>query len=380
MIDAQASRLLTKGVEEEVYAGSRDGVVAGLSPRVTKALEGFTTEPDSRNIEAVTEPHRDYAALYADIMNKRRQLREYLLTLGAYTLIPGGTLSLGDSRQFLCSDEGNPYYVWIRNAYGSNIVTTSAHINIGMEDPVQLFRACRIMRADAGVLLALSAASPFLDGVATDFHSTRWNIFPKTPARVPLFRSHDDFKHWVEKCIASGDMQNRRHLWVSVRPNGLQSPYDLNRLELRICDHVWNPHLLLALTALYESMLWNIMEDGSLDLPGAAGLDEEGMLRLIAANEDAVARLSLDAQVMDWRDGRKKSMREVCRTHLDKALATARKLGYAAVLQPLEQVLREGNTAQQWLARHAGGESVQDILRLAIVDMEQGEKVAFAAR
>ena len=55
---------------------------------------------------------------------------------------------------------------------------------------------------------------------------------------------------WVEHQLASGAMRNERHLWTSVRPNGPRRPYDLNRVELRICDLVTDPDELLAITAL----------------------------------------------------------------------------------------------------------------------------------
>jgi len=60
-------------------------------------------------------------------------------------------------------------------------------------------------------------------------HSTRWGLFPN-PAYVPLFESHAHHIQWVEAQLAAGTMQNVRHLWVSVRPNGVRRPYELNRL------------------------------------------------------------------------------------------------------------------------------------------------------
>jgi predicted glutamate--cysteine ligase len=60
-------------------------------------------------------------------------------------------------------------------------------------------------------------------------------------------------------------MQNVRHLWVSVRPNGDRRPYDLNRLELRICDLVSDPIALLSISALLEARLWQLIEDPRLD-------------------------------------------------------------------------------------------------------------------
>ena len=51
-----------------------------------------------------------------------------------------------------------------------------------------------------------------------------------------LFANHGHYVGWVEEQLETGNMTNERHFWTSVRPNGPKRPYQLNRLELRICD------------------------------------------------------------------------------------------------------------------------------------------------
>jgi hypothetical protein len=126
-------------------------------------------------------PGQRYERLLCDLVQPRQHLRQYLQTLGNYTLIPGSTLALGDSTIFLRSDPGNPYHTYIQKTYGTRVVTASVHINIGIDDPETLIRACRLVRVEAPLYLALSAASPWLDGRITGWHSTRWHQFPLTP-------------------------------------------------------------------------------------------------------------------------------------------------------------------------------------------------------
>jgi predicted glutamate--cysteine ligase len=123
---------LTKGLEEEVYTGTIDGSVVGLSDRISQELEGFETEPDRRNVEFITEPYRDYDELLDRLMAKRCQLRRFLREIGGYTLVPGSTLSLGGADEFQISDEHNAYYGFIRDSYGTDVVTASSHLNIGV--------------------------------------------------------------------------------------------------------------------------------------------------------------------------------------------------------------------------------------------------------
>ncbi|CCH64553.1 glutamate--cysteine ligase, putative [Richelia intracellularis HM01] len=257
--------MLSKGFEVEMYTGTSRGDIIGLSDKITASLDGFIREPDSRNVEYITGPSYNYEQLLCGLVRPRLNLRQYLLQLGDYTLIPGSTLSLGGSDRFFRSDLTKKYHDYIEKNYGTKVVTASVHINIGINNPELLIQACRLIRMEAPLFLALSASSPFLDGKFTGYHSTRWYIFPNTPKEVPLFTSHTDHIQWVEKQLASGTMQNVRHLWTSVRPNGNHRPYNLNRLELRICDLVADPLALLAIMALLEARLLHLIDNPSLD-------------------------------------------------------------------------------------------------------------------
>ncbi|MEN9216802.1 MAG: glutamate--cysteine ligase, partial [Gloeomargarita sp. HHBFW_bins_162] len=257
--------MLCKGFEIELYTGTPQGEIVGLADRIVRALPGFVWEPDCRNVEYTTPPRQRYERLLCDLVQPRQRLRQFLKTLGDYTLIPGSTLALGDSRVFYRSDPGNPYHTYIQETYGTRVVTASVHINIGIDEPETLLRACRLVRVEAPLYLALSAASPWLDGQITGWHSTRWHQFPLTPPHVPLFLNHRHFIQWTETQLQAGTMQNVRHLWCSVRPNGNRRPYDLNRLELRICDLVSDPVHLLAIAALLEARLLQLLRDPTLD-------------------------------------------------------------------------------------------------------------------
>lgn len=42
---------LLKGFEIEIYTGTPQGEIVGLSDKIISALDGFVREPDSRNVE-----------------------------------------------------------------------------------------------------------------------------------------------------------------------------------------------------------------------------------------------------------------------------------------------------------------------------------------
>ncbi|MEB3358177.1 MAG: glutamate--cysteine ligase [Synechococcales bacterium] len=371
--------LLSKGLEVEVYTGTSDGDIIGFSDQIVADLDGFVREPDTRNVEYTTPPLVSYDRLLCELVRPRQALRRYLKTLGDYTLIPGSTLSLGGSDRFHRSDPHNPYHSYIETTYGTKVVTASVHINVGISDPDLLMRACRLIRVEAPLYLALSASSPFLDGQATGSHSSRWQVFPKTPAQIPLFESHLHYIQWTEAQLAAGTMQNVRHLWSSVRPNGDRRPYQLNRLELRICDFVSDPIALLAITALLEARILQLILDPTLDPLEQSRLPAthraEDLIALTDANEAAAAQNSLDARLRHWQDGREILARDWISEIYQEVGAIAKSSGFGCFLLPLKKILREGNDAQHWLALYQQGISSRHVMRQAIQAMASQESV-----
>ncbi len=365
--------LLTKGFEIEVYTGTPEGEIVGLSDRIVADLDGFIIEPDSRNVEYTTAPFTSYDRLLCALVLPRRKLRTYLQQIGDYTLIPGSTLSLSGADKFYRSDPGNPYHTYIEQTYGTSVVTASVHINIGISDPELLMRACRLVRLEAPLYLALSAASPFLNGATTGYHSTRWGLFPKTPAHVPLFNSHAHYIKWTEEQLALGTMQNVRHLWSSVRPNGDRRPYNLNRLELRICDLIIDPIALLAVTALIEARLWQLIDNPQLDPLTQSKFSADELVQITDTNEVLAATSSLDATLQHWQDGRKIIARDWIQELYAEVAPFAKERGFSCFLSPVKKILREGNTAQKWLQAYDLAGDARSVIIQSIADTEQQE-------
>ena len=365
--------LLLKGFEVELFTGRPDGTNVGVASEVARDLSDFVTEPDHRNLEYITPPISAYDALPEALLQPRRRLREWLTPRGL-TLLPGSTLSLGDSSRFERSDPTNPYHDLIETTYGTKVVTASIHINLGITDLDWLFAAVRLVRCEAALLLSLSASSPFLGGQLTGHHSQRWHQFPLTPQQVPLFLNHSHYTQWVEQRLADGQMRNERHLWTSVRPNGPRRPYDLNRLELRICDLITDPSELLAITALLELRLLELRDDPQrLDPLQASELSAEELADLADSNDAAAARSSLEATLQHWQDGRAVTGRAWITEVLEQLSPRAEALGLSERLQPLGRLLESGNQAMRWTAAIEQGCSIGDLLRQGSCAMKDQE-------
>src|SRR3989338_6199381 len=96
-------KLLKKGVEIELYAGTKNGEVLPLSIKLKEKFPDFSQEPDQRNFEYITKPSTSYHELLKEIIEMRIKTRNYLKSLGDLTLIPGSTISLPFSQEFYLS-------------------------------------------------------------------------------------------------------------------------------------------------------------------------------------------------------------------------------------------------------------------------------------
>ncbi len=366
-------RLLLKGFEVELFTGSHSGIHKGVAREATNDLLDFVKEPDHRNLEYITQPISDYSLLWEALVLPRRRLREWL-SARDLTLIPGSTLSMGNSQIFERSDPDNSYHDFIQEAYGTRVVTASIHINLGLEDLDLLFAALRLVRCEGALMLALSASSPFLDGIPTGVHSQRWRQFPLNPEYVPIFLDYEHYVTWVEKELSSGKMLNERHLWTSVRPNGPRRPYELNRLELRICDLITDPSVLIALTTLLELRVLCLLKNPEkLDPLKVSKLSAKELAKLSDQNDSEAAKNSLDANLAHWRDGSLISCRDWIEELILEVTPMAREFDLTHQLSPLNSLLRNGNQAMQWLHQYSVGKTIQSILEEGIVLMSAEE-------
>ena len=367
---------LLKGFEVELFTGLNTGQHVGVSASVANEFSDFVKEPDQRNLEYITQPEKQYKKLKELLLEPRKRLRDWLDQRNL-TILPGSTLSLGDSGEFQRSDLSNSYHEFIELNYGTKVVTSSIHINLGIDDLSLIFSALSLVRCEAALFLALSASSPFLDGSPTGFHSQRWIQFPKTPKKVPLFQNHAHYVNWIEKQLREGHMCNERHLWTAVRPNGKKRPYQLNRLELRICDLVTDCDLLLAITALLELRVMSLMKNPrKLDPAKMSKFSHIELAELCDMNEVAAAKNSLDATLHHWMDGRMISCRDWISQLLEEVRPLAIDLDILEVLTAIQEVLDNGNQSMKWLKSFKAGTSVPMLLSDSIKAMKIEEDVA----
>ena len=364
---------LLKGFEVELFTGTANDHV-GVSNEIEESFTNFVKEPDNRNVEYITAPDTNYHILYKSLLKPRIDLREWLRLRGL-TIIPSSTLCFCHDTKFQRSDLTNDYHQFIESNYGISIATSSVHINMGVNNLNKLFSAIRLARCEASIYLSLSASSPFINGEYTGNHSQRWIQFPKTPREVPFFKDHLHYINWIEENIKSGKMHNIRHFWSSIRPNGPKRPYDIDRLELRICDFIADIDLLLAITAFLELRIMTLFENIEyLDPILSSKFSLIQLQKICDENEIRAAKKSLNAELINWQNGEVILCKEWIQNLLEEISVSAKKFNMQEQLKPIYRVIKEGNKSMQWISKFNNGYTINEIMQFEIEQMIKSEE------
>jgi carboxylate-amine ligase len=199
------------------------------------------------------------------------------------------------------------------------------------------------LRTNVPELLALGANSPFWQARETGLASTRSKVFDTMPRSglPPALRSFDEFTELVARGTSAGFFDDYTYLWWDVRPHP-----KLGTVELRAFDAQTRSESVAAVAGLAQSLAAAYAERPVEPQPRS----------LIAENKWRAARYGLDAELVDLRTGRGRSARDAIRELVETAAPAAERLGCAAELGGVEELLRRGSGAdEQRLVHERGG-------------------------
>ncbi|HSL64023.1 MAG TPA: YbdK family carboxylate-amine ligase [Gaiellaceae bacterium] len=247
-----------------------------------------------------------------------------------------------DTPHYRRNDELLRYVVWRNNTFG-------VHVHVGIRGADRAVRVCDGLRAYLPDLLALSASSPFVEGVDTGLHSARTQIFTRFFPRcgVPdAYGGWDEWERYVRFLYATGSVTEHTQLWWSVR-NHLAFP----TVEIRICDA--QPDLgaarsLAALMYALTARLARALDEGEELLVPPQRLIEENVWRAI--------RWGLSGELIDLRSGRVRSARAAIEELVEWVLPVAEEIGAAPFL-----AVPTANSAERQRARLAEGASLREV-------------------
>jgi carboxylate-amine ligase len=293
-----------------------------------------------------------------DRPERRAQLLEAADTLGialaatgTHPWTPWRDVRLIDTPHYRRVAEGLQYVAW-RNQ------TFVLHEHVGIRGADRAIRVCTALREFLPELLALSASSPFHEGVRTGLHSTRTQVFTRAFPRCGVpdpFEAWDEYERYVRFLFETGSIVEHTQIWWSVRPH-LAFP----TVEIRICDGqptLGEAQSLAAFIYALTARLARALDEGE-PLP-------QHPHRLIEENLWRAIRFGLSGELIDLTTGDVVPARARLEQLCEWIAPVADELGAAQWL-----AVPTANAAERQLARVDEGLSLREIYAHEVVARE----------
>jgi len=194
-----------------------------------------SVETHAAVMELKTGVHRHVTDAVAELAGLRRTLAGALAAQGLRAAVAGThpTALWGDT--VVSSDERYRSVDDSMRVLARREPTLATHIHIGVSSAEDGVRLMNRMRPHLPLLLALSANSPFWQGRATGFASTRTTLFGAFPRTgVPrVFAGYADWARSVGPLIGSGAIADPSFLWWDIRLQPRYGTVEIGRASCR---------------------------------------------------------------------------------------------------------------------------------------------------
>ncbi len=229
LIDRMDARLVDKA--DSVLADM--GNSQQIKPELTKSM-----------IELNSSVHASVLDLHEELSCLARNVREVARQHGC-DVAGGGRHLDGDWREQVISDLQRHQNLAVRYGYITKMACVfGQHIHIGVQDGDEAIYLCHALIPYLPHLVALSASSPWLNGVDTSFSSSRFtgqNAFLNSELIENIY-NWNEFVALYQELSDIGIIKSIKDIYWYVRPQPA-----LGTIEIRICD--------MPLTIFHAAML-----------------------------------------------------------------------------------------------------------------------------
>src|SRR5579862_4030703 len=323
-----------------------DVKAASIGTDVEQHLVG---ELIASEVEVRTGRCTDFGEAAALMRERRSQLhglsRELGLALGATATHPWSRWQdqrIIDTPHYRRNDELLRYVVWRNNTFG-------LHVHVGVAGGDRAIAVHDALRNFLPELLALSASSPFVEGVNSGLHSAPTEIFTRMFPRCGIpdpYRDWRGFHDYVAFLYRTGSITEHTQIWWSVRPH-LAYP----TVEIRICDaqpDLQEAQSLAALCYALAARCVRAHDDGE-PIPNLPH-------RLLEENLWRAIRWGLGGELLDFERGEPVPARARIEQLVEWVAPVAEEIGAAPYL-----AIPEHNAAERQIARIDEGGTREEI-------------------
>ena len=340
------SEPLTMGVELELQL--LDTLQFDLAPRAQDLLRAldkhsgaWDVKPEITRsmIEIGSSIQREHAPLRDELHDLCRQLsraaRRLNIAIGG-----GGTHAFQHwSEQQIFPTERFHYISELYGYLAKQFTVFGQHVHIGVPHGDEALWLLHALSRYVPHFIALSASSPFVQGVDTGFHSARLNsvfAFPLS-GRAPFVLSWDGFGQFFEKMANTGIVRSMKDFYWDIRPKP-----EFGTIELRVCDTPLSVDKAAALACYLQSLCRHLREERPFE-------PAEDDYLVYTYNRFQACRFGMDAVYVDPATGDHMPLREHILHTMDQIAGHATAHGASGALHLLRNETQAGQNDARWL-------------------------------
>jgi len=336
----KASAALTMGVELELQlVNPTDFDLSASASDLLHLLERrkFPGDVKPEMTESMIEISTDVHTRHDELLAQLRLIRDALIAAGDrlnVALCGGGTHPF--QRWFNQRIFAKPRFKELSALYGylaKQFTIFGQHVHIGCASADEGLYLLHALNRYLPHFIALSASSPFFQGVDTLFDSARLNsvfAFPLS-GRAPFLLQWSDFEHgYFAKMEKTGVVKSMKDFYWDIRPKP-----EYGTIELRVCDTPLTVERAAALAAYLQALCRMLLERN--ETPPA----EDDYL-VYNYNRFQACRFGLDGVLVHPKSSESVSLREDILATLRRLEPHAAALGSQAALDELQREVAYG--------------------------------------
>lgn len=208
------------------------------------------------------------------------------------------------------------------------------HVHVGMPDGDTAVSVTNLLVRYLPHLIALSANSPFWQGVDTGLASARVALYRLLPhAGIPqYFEDWKAFRHYCRVMLDCGTIQSFKDIYWDIRPRP-----DFGTIEVRICDIPPTLTETLRLVALVRTLTVALLR-----LVKAKPRVRNGAIQrhhwIAVENKWLATRYGLKATFVRTPSGKRRGLAQDIAENVEKLVPTAREFGDDKYLVPFRHL------------------------------------------
>jgi YbdK family carboxylate-amine ligase len=335
----------TLGVEEEYHLVDGDTLELAHAPAVVPEAQRLLGadaqgEISTSQLEVATPVSASLAEVRAHLVRLRKGAAAAAQAHGCRLLASATHPTARWGEQQLTDA---PRYARVHERYqllALQQLITGQHVHVSVPDPELLIGALDRLRCDLPVLLALSASSPFWEGVDSGYASYRtvwYSRFPVTGSQQVL-RTRETYDGLVDDLVVAGVLDDARGLYWDARPSALYPT-----IEIRVADTCPRVDDAVLQAGLARSLVRVAAAEAERELPLVEPRPE-----LMKAARWRVARLGLEGDLVDLRTMTRVPAAQLVRSLLVRLRDDLEETGdWDEVSALAEQALGRGSSAAQ---------------------------------